>query len=129
MTRLTLAVIALLAMLGVWGCDVQQEEEGELPEVDVDADVDAGQLPEYEQTQEGELPSVDVDVDSEPGQLPEYDVQGPDVDIGEEEVTVPVPDVDVDMEERTMDVPTVDIDLPDDEEETLEEEIMEEQTR
>lgn len=57
-------------------CDVDVEEEGELPEVNVepgkapevdvrgpDVDVQGGQLPEYEveKTQEGKMPSIDVD--------------------------------------------------------------------
>lgn len=48
---------------------------------------------DVDQTQEGELPEVDVDVQG--GQVPEYDVDAPDVDVDTEEVTVPVPDVDV----------------------------------
>lgn len=43
------------------------------------------------QTQEGELPDVDV----EGGQMPEFEVEGPDVDIGEDTVIVPTIDVDV----------------------------------
>lgn len=77
------------------GCDVQVEEEGKLPQVDVDAD--SGNLPEYEvtETEEGEMPSVDVD--AKPGKLPEVDVEGPDVDVGTQPLTVPVPDIDVEM--------------------------------
>lgn len=48
-----------------------------------------------EQTQEGELP--DVDVTAEGGQLPEYDVETADVEVGTREETVTVPDVDVTM--------------------------------
>ena len=48
-----------------------------------------------EQTQEGELP--DVDVTAEGGQLPEYYVDTADVDVGTREETVTVPDVDVTM--------------------------------
>jgi hypothetical protein len=109
-------VAAIMALFLVVGCDVQQEEEGELPDIDVDANVEEGQLPEYEieQTQEGEMPDVDVDVDSDPGQLPEYDVEVPDVDVGMEEKEVTVPDVDVEMEERTITVPDVDVEMPGD---------------
>lgn len=46
---------------------------------------------DVEQTQEGEMPDVDV----EEGQMPEFDVEGPDVDIGEDTVVVPTVDVDV----------------------------------
>ena len=54
---------------------------------------------EVEQTQEGEMPEVDVNVEG--GQLPKFDVDGPDVDVdGEVEMKplkVPVPKVDVDV--------------------------------
>ena len=58
-----------------------------------------------EQTQEGELP--DVDVTAEGGQLPEYDVETADVDVGTREETVTVPDIDVTMpdEQPTTDEP------------------------
>ena len=45
---------------------------------------------EVEQTQEGELPDVDV----EEGQMPEFEVDGPDVDVGQDTVVVPTIDVD-----------------------------------
>ena len=82
-------------MLVAAGCDVDVEDEGKLPSVDVDAK--SGQLPEYEveKTEQGRMPSVDVDAES--GKLPDVDVRGPDVDVGTEPVTVPVPDVDVSM--------------------------------
>ncbi len=63
----TLAAVAGLA-LGVVACDVDQTEEGEMPEVRVEG-----------------------------GNMPEYDVETADVDVGTEEVTVDVPDVDVEM--------------------------------
>lgn len=47
------------------------------------------------QTEEGEMP--DVDVQAEGGKLPEYDVDAADVDIKTEERTVKVPDIDVNM--------------------------------
>jgi len=86
-------ILSLATLMLLGGCEVDVEQSGELPTVDVDGD--PGQLPEYEmrQTQEGELPSIDVDV--EPGRLPEIDVRGPDIDVGTEPVVVPVPDVDV----------------------------------
>jgi hypothetical protein len=98
-------------MLALWGCDVKQGQEGEMPRVDVETE--SGQLPEYEiqQTQEGEMP--DVDVETEGGQLPEYDVQTPDIDVGTETKEVPVPDVDVTTEEEEITVPTVDVEMPD----------------
>jgi DUF4097 and DUF4098 domain-containing protein YvlB len=48
---------------------------------------------EVEQTEEGDVPEVEV----EEGQLPAYDVEGPDVEVTEDTVTVP--DVDVDRPE------------------------------
>lgn len=76
-----------IAVVGLAGCDVDVEEEGEMPTMDVD-----------------------------PGQAPDVDVEGPDVDVTEEERTVTVPDVDVDTEERTTTVPNVDIDVPEENE-------------
>lgn len=67
---------------------------------------------EVEQTQEGELPDVDVDVES--GQLPRYDIDGPDVDVGLSETTVTVPKVRIVEEEETISVPYIDVDLPGD---------------
>jgi hypothetical protein len=97
-----------LVLLGA--CDIEQTQEGALPDIDVDAE--PGQLPEFEQTQEGRLP--DVDVDASGGRLPEYDVEGPDVDIGTEEREVDVPTgVDIETEERTITTPDIDVDLPD----------------
>ena len=46
---------------------------------------------DVDQTQEGSMPEVSV----EGGQLPEADVDVGDVDVGTEEKTVTVPDVDV----------------------------------
>jgi hypothetical protein len=88
---ITLSALALL----IAGCDVDVEEEGKMPSVDVEGD--PGQLPEYEveQTQEGRLP--DLDVEGEPGRLPEVDVQGPDVEVERDTIEVPVPDVNVDL--------------------------------
>jgi hypothetical protein len=89
------AFLLPVAALALTGCEIEQEEQGELPDTDVS--YQEGELPEYEveQTQEGEMP--DVDVDTEGGNLPEYDVEGPDVDVGTEEKTIEVPDVDVTM--------------------------------
>ena len=53
------------------------------------------------QTEEGEMP--DVDVQAEGGNLPEYDVEAADVEVGTEERTVKVPDVDVTMPPETED--------------------------
>ena len=63
---------------------------------------------EVDQTEEGDMPEVEV----EGGKMPEYDVEGPDVDVGTEEEQVTVPDVDVETEEETVTVPDVDVELP-----------------
>lgn len=49
---------------------------------------------DVDQTQEGEVP--DVDVNASGGALPEYDVDTADVDVGTENKTVEVPTLDVD---------------------------------
>jgi hypothetical protein len=92
------------------GCDMDVEERGELPEVDVDAQ--EGEMPDVDVDVEdqGELPSVDVD--AEEGEMPEVDVQGPDVDVSAEEEEVTVPDIDVGTEEAEVTVPDVDVDVP-----------------
>lgn len=70
---------------------------------------------EVEQTEEGELPDVDVDVSE--GNLPEFDVDAPDVDIESREEQVEVPTgVDIETEERTITVPDVDIEPADEDE-------------
>ena len=76
-----------IAVVGMIGCDVDVEEEGEMPTMEVD-----------------------------PGQAPDVDVEGPDVEVTEEERTMTVPDVDVDTEERTVTTPNVDIDVPEEDE-------------
>jgi len=58
----------LVATLGMAGCEVEQTEEGSLPDVEVEG-----------------------------GNMPKYDVDGPDVDVGTKEKTITVPDVDIDM--------------------------------
>ncbi len=66
LSRLTLAATMFTAFLVTAGCDVEQVEEGEMPDVDVSG-----------------------------GNMPEYDVDGPDVDVGTTEVEVPTVDVDL----------------------------------
>ncbi|MEL1251875.1 hypothetical protein [Aurantiacibacter gilvus] len=68
MKKFAIIAVAGTLALGLSACDVDQTEEGEMPEVDVEG-----------------------------GNLPEYDVEGPEVDVDTEEVTVDVPTVDVDM--------------------------------
>lgn len=62
--KLLSLLIAPLFAVGMTACDVDQTEEGEMPDIEV-----------------------------EEGQLPAYDVDGPEVEITEDTVTVP--DVDV----------------------------------
>lgn len=59
---------------------------------------------EARQTQEGELP--DVDVQAEGGQVPKYDVD-PAVDVEMREKTVTVPDVDIPTEKEKVEVPVI----------------------
>ncbi len=66
-------VIALLVAFGIYFVDVDQTQEGELP---------------------------DVDVSVEGGQLPEADAEVGDIDVGTEEVEVEVPTVDVQSPEE-----------------------------
>lgn len=77
--------IALLSFGLFFGCDVEQTDEGELPEMDVDVE-------------EGELPS--------------YEVNWADIDVGTRTKTVKVPDVRVVMEEEEVEVPYIDVQSP-----------------
>lgn len=71
------AMVAMTLALPLAACDVDQTEEGDMPEVEV-----------------------------EEGNLPEYDVEGPDVDVREDTVTVPELDVDVPEDEEVPGGPT-----------------------
>ncbi len=62
-------IMAPLFAVGLAACDVDQTEEGELPDVDVEG-----------------------------GQVPEYDVDAADVDVGTDTQTVITPDVDIQNE-------------------------------
>ena len=62
---MTFALVGTAA-LGLAACDVEQTEEGDMPEVSVEG-----------------------------GNMPEYDVDVPEVTVGTEETTVEVPTVDV----------------------------------
>lgn len=77
------SLLSGVAMIGLIGCDVDVEDEGEMPTMQVD-----------------------------PGRAPDVDVHGPDVDVNQEERTVTVPDVDINSEERKITVPDVDINAP-----------------
>ncbi|WP_439133551.1 hypothetical protein [Pseudomaricurvus sp.] len=69
---------------------------------------------DVDQTEEGELP--DVDVSMEGGNMPEYDVDTADVSVESKEVEMEVPDVDVDVDTKTetISVPDVNVDMPED---------------
>lgn len=67
----------------------------------------------FNKTEEGELPEVDVDVDAEAGDLPDYNVNWADVDVGTTTKMVEVPKVVVVMEEEEVEVPAIDVDMPD----------------
>ena len=62
-------LVAPLFAFGLAACDVDQTEEGSLPDVDVEG-----------------------------GQVPEYDVDAADVDVGTDTQTVITPDIDVQNE-------------------------------
>ena len=68
---------------------------------------------DVDQTQEGELPEVDVDVDTEAGQAPEYDGEWADIDVNTTTRMVEVPKVTVEMVEEEVEVPVLDVDWPD----------------
>lgn len=70
MKKFAMIALASTAALGLSACDVEQTEEGELPEVSVEG-----------------------------GNMPEYDVDAADVTVGVEEETVEVPTLDVEVEE------------------------------
>ena len=105
--RTLLLCVPLVALMG---CEVEQTEEGELPDVDVDGA--AGELPDVDvDVSGGELPEADVDVTG--GDAPSFDVNWADVDVGTTTRTVQVPDVDVSTEQREVEVPVVDVNIPD----------------
>jgi len=83
---LTTILFAGLVAIGLAGCEVDVEDPGEAPSVDV-----------------------------EPGEAPEVDVRGPDVDVESERRRVTVPDVDIETQEKEVNVPDVSVDFPDDE--------------
>ena len=68
MKRIIAATLIAPFALGLAACDVDQTEEGEMPEVSVEG-----------------------------GNMPEFDVETADVDVGTKTTTVEVPTVDVDM--------------------------------
>lgn len=67
---------------------------------------------DIDQTQEGALPDVDVSVEG--GALPEFDADVGSIEMGQAEVEVEVPDVDVSTTTETIEVPTISIEAPED---------------
>ncbi|MGB6152952.1 MAG: hypothetical protein WBG48_13300 [Pricia sp.] len=82
--RKVILPVLLLALIS--SCNVKKEEQGELPE-------------------------VDVDVDAASGELPEYDVNWADIDVGTTTKMVEVPKVMIVMEEEEVEVPAIDVDM------------------
>ncbi len=80
-------IALLISLTLIWACNIEKEESGELPE-------------------------VDVDVAAESGELPEYDINWADVDVGTRKDTIEVPKVVVVMEEEAVEVPYIDVDVP-----------------
>ena len=85
MSRKILAILAIIVVVviilfatGFW--DVQQTDEGTLP---------------------------DVDVSAEGGDLPAFDVDSKEVVVGTTETNVEVPDVDVETQTEQVEVPVV----------------------
>lgn len=67
---------------------------------------------DIKQKKETKLPDLDVEVDVEEGQLPTFDVDWADVNIGTETETISVPKVVIVMEEEEVEVPYIDVDMP-----------------
>jgi hypothetical protein len=65
---------------------------------------------QVEQQQPAEPPDIDVDVD--PGRWPEYDVDWADVDVGTEERTVTIPTIQIQEETREVNVPYIRVNPP-----------------
>ena len=69
---------------------------------------------DVDQTKKTKLPEVDIDIDTEAGQLPAFDVDWAEVNVGTTTKMVTVPKVVVVMEEVEVEVPYVDVEMPDD---------------
>jgi len=80
-------IIPILALALISSCNIKKDEEGELPDLDVDVSADAGELPEY-------------------------DVNWADIDVGTTTKTVKVPKPMIVMEEEEVEVPVIDFDMP-----------------
>lgn len=67
---------------------------------------------DVDQTKEAKMPQVDVDVDTKAGQMPAFDVDWADVNVGTKTKMVEIPKLVVVMEEEEIEVPYVDVDMP-----------------
>lgn len=72
MKNVAMATLALTSALALSACDVEQTQEGELPDVEVTAE--GGQLPAYDV----ETAEVDVKTETVPVEVPKIDVEMPD---------------------------------------------------
>ncbi len=77
MKTFTTALLAATATFGLAACDVEQTQEGEMPEVSVEG----GQAPEYDV----DAAEVTVTPDSEMVEVPTLDVDVEPADAGEPE--------------------------------------------
>lgn len=73
-SRILGALLAPVFAFGIAACSVEQTEEGDLPDVDVEA-----------------------------GEMPEYDVQPADVDVNWDTTTVRTPDIDINTDTAARD--------------------------
>ncbi|MBH9537163.1 hypothetical protein [Novosphingopyxis sp. YJ-S2-01] len=64
-----------------------------------------------DKTEEGEAPELNVEADA--GQLPEYDVDTADVNVGTETTEVAVPEVDVTTDKEKVTVPDINVEPAD----------------
>jgi hypothetical protein len=71
-------LLACVAAAGLAACDIDVEDDGELPKVDVEG-----------------------------GRAPEVEIRGPDVDVGTQEKTITLPDVDVDVPDEDENEPNL----------------------
>ncbi|RCS26402.1 hypothetical protein DUT90_11610 [Polaribacter sp. WD7] len=74
------------------------------------------------QTKKTKLPEVEVDVETEAGQLPSYNVEWADINVGTTTKKVTVPKIVVITEEVEVEVPYVDVDMPNDNNNKIEKE-------
>ncbi len=81
----TLFLLSVVFSFLLLGCNVEKEESGEMPEVDLEV---------------------------EEGEAPEYDVNWADVQVNTKTKTVKVPKVIVTMEEEEVEVPSIDVQMP-----------------